>query len=375
MKNQTSLLTITTAVLLSGCFFNKNEPDILMKNLKNINKNTDKDIKNGKIVNENEKNNTEQNKDNNKQDNSNVETDKDNQINTNKENNIDNETDKENEKLSTLEKLVKLPKNTEFIYNDRNFFSFKENNKGKLEYKFQDTDTNKIFSFTLDEFEKDKDLYKSKFKTEEFKRYVDSDYPKTILSVRLKMPYMSYLDYGHYGIIEKTSAYQRTDQYGRLKEDISYSHIPFFVGEKDKVTSFKKLDKDIKFSGLTDAVLTTSYNKEIYDLIGTAEMEIKANKTEGDIIFKYNNWNKVITAKGVDLSDIQTPEKWEVVGLNTKGCDYGYLKGKLFNNKEFIGTYKVSMTEREDTSQNEYGESSNAGKRFYVVGGFGMKKQ
>ncbi len=326
MKNKKYILTIITAVILSACNLGKNKPDAEIQkkdklDKKSLNFSGEPAVKIGKSV---------------------------------------------------SERLAELPENAEFFgYNG----NLDKDSDGKLKYRLSVNKNDvSIYDaiFTKDDFKQEGEFDVTDFKKAEVSvdsndYYYNEKIEKDDTKTKIKIPRTD-LTYGDYGFFEaeydillkyRYAGDYHNDYYKNLKGKILK---PFFIGRADKI-KFEPPEKDIKFSGLTHAVLNKGYDEEvkkIKDLKGRAEMIIRANSSKGDIIFKYDNWDKVVKVTGYDFVNRDDKYKLEVSGLKVYEKDNS-LKGYIFDNKEAIGTYELDMT-----------DGING---FSLDGGFGMRKQ
>lgn len=324
MKNQTSLLTIATAVLLSGCFFNNQDNTTTRSR---INKpsigETEGQTNNGS--------NQETNSGSNGQTGGGIEN---------------------NSKPSYV------------LLGGGDDFKLKYKS-GKWEYILKDH-SNKIFSFTENDLQikddfKETNTFKIKFQNPyvSYKDLINAD-------AKIKFPItQTKLDYGHYGRMETILKVN--------SEELKLN--PFFAFfQKDKIIrKFQRPDETLNFKGKTHAVLTSipktgSLSDTSYEnLVGDATMRIGANERGGDLVFDYGNWN--VKVKNLDLIGNTASTTIEVNRNDTYMSEnnnapmtYGLL-GENGNVKEMIGTYDLEM------------KNGDGSKKYLLNGGFGMKKQ
>ncbi len=254
-------------------------------------------------------------------------------------------------------KLAQLPSGTEFNSNSGDVGLKKVGDKWQYTVK----DNEQTFAFDVNKMKKGEVFDETEYKKMKHKLN-NSDGTSQIVEMDTKLKIAkSDLSYGNYGFLEFLVPFGG-------KKVKAYESVIFT--QKDKEVPFVKPEQDITFSGTTSAILTTREpgNKFSYDnLTGTAKMTIGANQTTGDLIFKYNKWNKTMTVKNVNLENgtVGDVDTWRLSDPNLHFMNREDLKPvwkhKILDNKEIIGGYKVNMQQ---------------GTTGYTLDGvFGMKKQ
>lgn len=340
MTNKASILTLAIVTILSACSSKNNKPNNEIQKPNTSSKTNNTESK----TNDSTSNNTQTDSSETENNNSQTGTQQ-------PDNGSQSETQKpqQNTTPSVADKLAKLPNDTEFN-SDMDEIKLEKDADGKWKYTITDFN-NKTFTFKADEL-KDNDIFnESEFTKMNFGIDIDT---------KLRIIKNSDLTYGHYGFLELM-----VPEAGKTVS----VYNSFMMYDKNKAVDFVRPEQDITFSGSTIARLTTRDNNEFSykDLTGTASITIGAGHSTGDMTFNYNDWNKTMTVKGVNLSNgkVSHVNNWTFSDPNIHFMNREDMlptwSHKILDNKEIIGGYKVNLEQ---------------GSIAYTVDGvFGMKKQ
>lgn len=232
-----------------------------------------------------------------------------------------------------------------------------ENGKWKLSFK----DNNQTFDFYVNEMKNGEIFDETKIVKANVGVPIDA---------KLKVAKTD-LSYANYGLLEMTLDYQG--------QKVTVFN-PFVLHQKDKKVPFIKPAQDLRFSGTTNAVLTTRKNNKFSykDIIGTANMTVSANQPKANINFTYNtdDFKTTMTVKNVDLEtgkasshdDFKFSNK-DYHLMDDTSDNKTYLDHTMLDNKEMVGSYRARF------QQFKKENNQNIGIGYTLDGVFGMKKQ